>query len=422
MATESPSMTETKKVPGPSGFITIGDHMLVVDYGKIYVDASPVGYLYEDGSMEGYADPIGSWQGLKTIDELPGCVFRGIDSRGLALELPGNTVGPTGGLSYNGVMLTVIRGRISTSDHRLVGEMNDACAISLFDIRNNGQRVLLKMDENSQMTTIFQGIKSDAKPCVHEWVRVLHRKDRSYVDNEVIRYFKDFDAINTPQKRYVLDTMKMWAQSGLLQVIRKSEGDAALGNVKHGASGVTGVRTGNVTLDREEFEKEIMLYKRFGALAAVQHSVRPYTEVRINLVVSHEFGHQLEFCLSQASQDRVTDIYNKRLQTCDRLHPRPEEYEGGSELLLPQQVEERIFISGYSRASMHEYWAEATAAFSVTESRRLLKQLDPLVYDVLCEVIHTPEKVLSPKFEKDIQKLQSSLYVGGEFSQDLLDS
>jgi hypothetical protein len=277
------------------------------------------------------------------------------------------------------------------------------------------------MDENSQLNTLFQGINSLGKPFNYEWVRPLHRKDRAYMDNEIIRYFEDYDKLNTLQKSYVLDTMRLWAASGVLQIVRKSEGDAALGNVKHGASGVTSIRSGKVNIDREEFETEITLYKRFGPVAKIQTRVRPYYEVRVNLVVSHEFGHQLEFTLSQTFQERIEDLYQDRLSSCNKLHPLPEAYEGGSELLLMHQIDERVFISGYCRSTFHEYWAECVAAFSVKESRELLKTMDPEVHEMLHDIIFAPEKSLSVKHERDALKLQTSLRVGGELTDSLLD-
>ena len=93
-----------------------------------------------------------------------------------------------------------------------------------------------------------------------------------------------------------------------------------------------------------------------------------------------------------------------------------------SELLLTHQLEERVFISGYARTSMHEYWAECVAAFSVKESREMLKASDPAVYQILHNVLFSPEKSLSPKFETDALRLQTSLRVGGHLTDDLLDS
>jgi hypothetical protein len=182
------------------------------------------------------------------------------------------------------------------------------------------------------------------------------------------------------------------------------------------------VRTGKVTLDREEFEREVQYYKKFGALMAVPSQCKPYIEVRINLVVAHEYGHQLEFCLTQATQDRITDIYQNRLTSCNRLHPIPEEAGTTSELIQPAQVEERVFVSGYARSSMHEYWAECVASFAVKESRDMLKNIDPEMHEILRDVIMQPEKVMSTLEGKreNMLNLQTSLRVGGELEDSEL--
>lgn len=403
---------------GPSGFLELGQNLLVVDYGKIYHEGSPVGFLYEDGLMQGTAQPLGVWQGLKTIEELPGCVFRGIDSYGLQLVLPGELTGPTGGLTYNKIPLNVIFGRVANYDHKLIGRLSDDGSLYFFDTRFPG--TLRKMDESSQLNCTFQGIKSTSQPWQFEYYRPLHRPDKTYWENEIVRYFEDIDRVTGPQKKYVFETMKLFSQTGLLQVVRKKEGSAGLGNVKHGASATTGKRSGKVNLDREEFEREVGFYRQHGATMTVPR-IKPFIEVRINLVMAHEYGHQLEFCLSQAITDRISDIYDRRRSLCDQMHPVPEEYEGEAELLQLHQLEERIFISGYARSSMNEYWAEAVAAFAVKSSRELLKEVDPEIYELLCEFIKAPEKMLSLNLQEAILALQVSLRVGGELPEDPLE-
>lgn len=417
MATQS--SVEPNKLQGPSGFIEMHGHMLVVDYGQVYMEGNAVGFLFEDGYLKSLAAALGKNEQIKPIEEIHGCVFRGIDCNGLELELPGAELGPSGKLTYNGITLNVIHGRIATADHRLLGEFDDEGNVYIRDGLNKVAR--RKLDENTQLTTIFEGKKSNGEPFTHEFVRPLYRKDKTYADNEIIRYFGDFDKLKTAQKKYVIESMNLWASSGILQVVRKSEGNCMLGNVKHGAAGVTGVRTGYVTLDSEEFEKEITLFGRFGASAVVSTRVKPYLEVRINLVVAHEFGHQLEFCLSQATQEKIQSLYDKRVKLCDAKHPRPAEYEGLSELLTPQQVPDRLFISGYGRSSWHEYWAECVAAFSVKESREYLRKLDPPIYEILAEIITKPEVVMRRVFHDTILDLQSSLRVGGELRGNILD-
>jgi len=411
------SPVETPKVYGPSGFIELNGQMLVVDYGKIYLDGVPVGFLYEDGVMKDTSGPLGTSPTPRAIDTIPGCIFRGIDTSGLELELPFLNLGPTGGLKYNGVPLNVINGRLSTQEHHLVGEFHDDGTVYVRDPVNKTAR--RKLDESTQLTTIFDGQNSQGKPWQHEFSRPLYKRDKTYSDNEIIRYFEGFDALTSVQKKYVIDSMKLWASCGLLQVVRKSEGTAALGNVKHGAAGATGVRTGNVTLDREEFEKEIMLAKRWGLLATVATHWKPFFEVRLNLVVSHEFGHQLEFVLSQATQDKIDRLYEARLKQSERQFPTPPAYEGTSELLPQDKIFERIFISGYARQSMHEYWAECAAAFSMTESRQALKEIDSEIHDLLEELVVTPEKMVRAVYVDQILDLQASLRVGNELTSDI---
>jgi len=60
--------------------------------------------------------------------------------------------------------------------------------------------------------------------------------------------------------------MSLWASSGLLQVVRKKRRRRFFGNVRHGVTGATRIRTGKVSLDKEEFEKEVNYYKQHGPM------------------------------------------------------------------------------------------------------------------------------------------------------------
>lgn len=401
---------------GPSGLLHLNQRQLVVEFGKICVDGTVVGFLYENGLLTGQAQPLGNWEGLRAIEEFPGGAFSGIDRFGNPLELPGNTTGPTGGLTFNKIMFNVIGGRISNQDHRLVGRIDDQGVIYVRHHKNPA--ILRQLDENTQLSLQFQGIRSDGKPLLLDFNRPLHRTDKSYAENEIIRYFEQYDNLPQAQQRYVMETMMLWASCGILQVVRKSEGTAGLGNVKHGASGVTSVRRGVVTLDRDEFETEVKLYKQWGALASAKTRFGPYYEVRLNMVVAHEFGHQLHFCLSQATQDRIKKMYETKRAECDRVHALPPEIESYSELLQAHQIPNRIFISGYARSSEHEYWAEAVGAFSCTESRMQLLEIDPDIHNLLVDIVFKPEEVMRPVVQEMIGDLQASLILGGEFRDD----
>jgi hypothetical protein len=414
----TPSSINLKQNSGPSGFIEFGGQTFVVDYGRIYHDGALIGQIFEDGFLRDTSGPLGQSEGFRLIDDITGCLFRGIDANGGPLDLPGPNPGPSGSLTYNGRPFNVVRGRLSDENHRLYGTFDDSGFLSARD--PSAPDGLRQFDDHTQLLTTFQGERSNGSPWQFEFNRPLYRKDRSYAENEIIRYFQGFDNLTALQKKYVVDTMLLWARSGILQLVRRSEGDASLGNVRHGAAGVTGVRTGNVTLDREEFEREIDLYQQFGALAVVSKGIRNLTEVRINLVVAHEFGHQLEFALMQTVQRRITELYDARKKNCERMHPLPPNYTGFAELLEPQQVMIRHFLSGYSRASMHEYWAECVAAFSVKDSREKLKEMDPAVHSMLEDVVLRPTTMLQRTLHDTIASLQASLRLGGEFDDNLL--
>lgn len=410
---------------GPSGRMHLGGNDLTVDAGRVVLDGTVVGYLYENGFLrsareqtEDDEDPdTGQW---RLVDDLEGCDFQGTTQDGLPLSLPGpSSPGPTGSLSYNGRDYQVMQGRISNAQHKILGEYYGGGRFVLRDARTNTER--RSLDEGAVINFSFAGTASDGRDLSERYTRPLYRDQISYYENEIIRYFQDFDRLNQQQRDYVIESMRIWAASGILQIVRKKEGNAALGNVKHGAAGVTRVRTGMVDLDAEEFERDIDLCARFGPLAVITTRVPSYVEVRVNLVVSHEFGHQLQFCLSQAAQDRIDELYQARLARSIAKFPPPSAYDGGSELVHADQVMHREFISGYAKASVFEYWAESVAAFSFKESRKLLRQLDPGICSILEQVVFTPEKVMSAVLCEQILNLQASLRFGGEFGKYLLD-
>lgn len=410
---------EKSTIRGPSGFLELAGQMLVVDFGRIYHDGAPVGVLYDDGYLQHTSGVLGTNGGLRPIESISGCMFRGIDSTGLELVLPMGERGPSGALKFNGVSYHVCHGRIAAPDHGLMGEIDDSGTVFLRDPHNKVSR--RKLDESTQLSTLFEGKKSTGDVLKVEYHRPLYRKDKKYSEAEMIRYFMDFDQLNGTQKKYLFENLRLWSATGLLQVVRKSEGNCALGNVKHGAAGQTGVRTGNVTLDKEEFDRDIEYYYKHGCFAAVFTRIKDYLEVRLNLVVAHEFGHQLEFVLSQATQEKIKDLHRDQKKRCDKLHPLPEEYGGAAELVPQHSIEKRVFISGYARSTHHEYWAECAAAFSIKQSRDYLQTQDPAVYEILRKIVYEPETVLRPNLVEPIMALQASLRAGGELHGNLLN-
>ena len=175
----------------------------------------------------------------------------------------------------------MVYGRIADEKHRLFGEFDDDGVVYLRDRANKKKR---KLDPLTQMNTVFAGWNSEGDKWKYEYTRQKYRKGYGYGDNEIIVYFDDFDKMGTPQKTYLQQNLMLWAASGILQIVRKSEGNCALGNVKHGAAGVTGVRTGFVTLDKEEFNREIKWFSEIGPIVTLETPVKPFVEVRVTLL------------------------------------------------------------------------------------------------------------------------------------------
>lgn len=144
-----------------------------------------------------------------------------------------------------------------------------------------------------------------------------------------------------------------------------------------------------------------------------------HLEVRLNLVVAHEFGHQVDFVVTAAVQEQVLELFERRKRVCDKLHPMPDS-DNQTELLMPQQLEQRHFISGYAKSSVFEYWAESLAAFSLKETRAYLKAIDPPIYEIMVNLVKNPTAVFSRVLHETIISLQASLKLGGEFTDELL--
>lgn len=293
---------------GPTGFITDGQNMLVVEDGQIFKDGQYLGFLFEDGYLRSADSSLGKLGETIAIETILPLQFRGIDTKGIELTLP-DLPGPTGKLIYNGHNFSVLNGRIITENHNYLAQINDNGEIFVRD--KNGPTGRIKLNENTLLNLAFAGQNSRGENWQHQFNRPLYRPDRSYTDNEIIRYFDGFDALNALQKKYILETMALWSQCGILQVVRKSEGDASLGNVKHGVTGATRIRTGNVTLDKEEFEREVNFYKKYGPTMNAQNGLG-HLEVRLNLVMAHEFGHQVDFVMTAAVQEQVVELFEKR--------------------------------------------------------------------------------------------------------------
>ena len=87
---------------------------------------------------------------------------------------------------------------------------------------------------------------------------------------------------------------------------------------------------------------------------------------------------------------------------------------------MPQQLEQRHFISGYAKASVHEYWAECLAAFSLQETRAYLKEIDRPIYDIMVKLVKVQLKYFRV-FHDTMTGLQASLRFGNELTDEFFN-
>lgn len=205
---------------GPTGFLTDGQNMLVVEDGQIFQDGQYIGRLFEDGYLRSADSSLGKLGEIIAIEAIAPMQFRGIDTKGVELNLP-DASGPAGKLIYNGHNFNVTNGRIITEDHKYLGQINDEGEISVRD--KNGTSGRIKLNQNTLLNFTFEGKNSRGENWQSQFNRLLYRSDRSYTDNEIIRYFDGFDALNAIQKKYLLETMALWSTCGILQIIRKAK-------------------------------------------------------------------------------------------------------------------------------------------------------------------------------------------------------
>jgi len=249
---------------------------------------------------------------------------------------------------------------------------------------------------------------------------------------ELPTYFAGFDDLTDDQKAYVASCLDIWIASGLLSVVVNRGKQAEMfATPEDRYERATSYRTlveerrasGHVVFDSKELERDMAGFQKFGPLASSRPmlSNAKMIEVRGNMCVSHEFGHQLLDILSFSAKERLQSFYKARLDRCNKVHPLLEGYSGNSELVALEQANERVFITGYSRSEPYEYFAEAVGAFSFKQSREQLKVIDPEIYQFLCDLIHKSEGMFDPTWQDAVSSAQIQQRASGALTDDLLN-
>jgi hypothetical protein len=232
--------------------------------------------------------------------------------------------------------------------------------------------------------------------------------------SELSNYFEGFDRLPSEQQEYIADSLGLWVTAGYVDVLINHKMTAKIGQSFD--------RTRRrVILDQDEFAVEFSLFRKLGPLARVNARTPGFFEARLNLAVAHEMGHQIYLMLSPDAKTRIETLHKNRVEQCDRMHPFPDGYEGNSELVTADQVNERVFLTGYSRSSPEEYFAESFAAFSMKSSREKLKAIDAEIFDMVRGLVYSPNELLHSDWTEEVARSQAERKQRQELTDTLVD-
>lgn len=149
-------------------------------------------------------------------------------------------------------------------------------------------------------------------------------------------------------------------------------------------------------LDREKLISQMSgpatILAVYGPLETARRRGKPFYEMSLNLIVAHALAHQLAEFLSPEWMDSIGKAYEHRRSRCEHVDEDNNDSERLEEAGL---LDNRHFVSGYARTSKSEFWAECAAAFSVAESREMLRLVDEEMYYAIHELVLHPENALA---------------------------
>jgi hypothetical protein len=250
------------------------------------------------------------------------------------------------------------------------------------------------------------------------------------VDSEIIRsYFEGFDGLFEVQKNYIISSLQLWICSGFLDLLVGSDRSMSLINAHEAHREGIDLRAGfdlvagRTTLDREELNREIAIFERFGPLCTTQVKPRLFA-VTSNCCVAHEFGHQILLILSDQARAEVEKLYCQRRGNLEQRNTGAEAntpgFEAGKELLTAEQIDLRLYISGHAATSVEEYWAESFGVFSFKAGRQQLEKHDPEIFAFLHSLVFEPEKIVQPGCKEILMIKRSQRSATHELTSELL--
>lgn len=223
--------------------------------------------------------------------------------------------------------------------------------------------------------------------------------------DDIKEYFCDFSGLSEFAQNYLIDSLKLWAVSGLLHIVCMKHNRASIAEQPDDNEGSPSL----VTVSRSEFNSSAALYAQFGPLGVFNQKSSDEVEVRLNLPVAHRFAHQLRAELTGDHWNDVMQLYHRRLSRCAQLHEHIPPNSKQPEHLSDAQVANRCFVTAKARTSPAEYWAESVGAFSTKPGRRALRDVDPDMYALMLKVVSQPERVLNPNSIEELHRFQSRM-------------
>ncbi len=232
------------------------------------------------------------------------------------------------------------------------------------------------------------------------------------------KYFLDYADLEINQQKYVSDCLNLWYLSGLLKTVYESQGGADFDTLADGATVACSVRTGNVKIDRGNFEREVESFERFGPATSFATHGNEVEGSRFNLSLAVGLGFQVEFCLSDQTRDCIREAFEAAHSTSQTLsEPKPGENP-------PQAWRPELnlsFAPGTPHKSWHHYWAESLAAFSIKTSREQLQKIDPKIHALLNELVLQAESKINSNLKEVVLNNRKELLEANEHATNLLD-
>lgn len=217
------------------------------------------------------------------------------------------------------------------------------------------------------------------------------------MSSNISRYFEGFSKLNVDAQQYLKTTLSFFDKCGFVGLLIKYGKHARLEALGERLSWQDNDYS---VVDRVQFEREIVFFQKFGAFMAIPNVQKPLIEVRLNLVVAHEMAHQIQMLLQEKWLDKFVKLYNERQQVCTHSVGMPE-------LILPEELEQRHFITAYARLSPWEFFAESFCCFAVRDAHLELRAIDSEVHEHLCELFHSPERVIEMPWKMTLASMRA---------------